>query len=317
MPVFLKPLTENADLAGSFEIPVGAGSYSVGRLSDSDLPIHHDSVSGLHARIESTGLNGIDLVDCGSSNGTFVNGEKIQRCELKTGDVVRFASAKFRVEESEGAPGLDWEKEQSRYESEIELLKNQLARETAAAEERIEKLSRELSDFRQSDLEKDKQLATLQFEISQRDSLLQQAEEKHRIVEEERVQWQSIFAQNEAETAEVKSALTVSEGHSQTLTEKLETLTRAVREMGDEWQNDWSYWLDFSDKGSDELPNEMAGLTRLEKLRQGIRGQLDLIEPLWKEYGDEVGKELKSRCEALEKSGAQLDRERSKKQKEL
>lgn len=53
MSFLLKLLTENSELSGSFQITEGAGSYSVGRLLDSDLTIRQDSISGLHAAIKT------------------------------------------------------------------------------------------------------------------------------------------------------------------------------------------------------------------------------------------------------------------------
>ena len=64
-----------------FSIPEGPFSLSVGRSGENDYSIDEASVSILHARIERDSLNGgdvVDLIDCGSSNGTFVNGKKVQ-----------------------------------------------------------------------------------------------------------------------------------------------------------------------------------------------------------------------------------------------
>jgi pSer/pThr/pTyr-binding forkhead associated (FHA) protein len=86
-------------------------SASVGRLASSDLVIDWDAqVSRLHARFER--LEGAwVLVDDGlSSNGTFVNDERLSgRRRLSDGDVVRFGATTvvFRSARAERPPGRD------------------------------------------------------------------------------------------------------------------------------------------------------------------------------------------------------------------
>ena len=76
----------------------GAPSASVGRRSTSDLALHwDDQVSRLHATFERT-ETGWALVDDGqSSNGSYVNEERVSgRRRLNDGDVVRFGGTTLR-----------------------------------------------------------------------------------------------------------------------------------------------------------------------------------------------------------------------------
>jgi pSer/pThr/pTyr-binding forkhead associated (FHA) protein len=57
----------------------------IGRAPEIELSLVEDLVSRKHARI-STRKNAIVLEDLGSTNGTFVNGERIKRVLLKDGD---------------------------------------------------------------------------------------------------------------------------------------------------------------------------------------------------------------------------------------
>jgi len=67
-------------------------SMLVGRSSQSaELVIPVDDVSRKHAQMILYEKN-ILLEDCYSSNGTFVNDEKIGRCRVRAGDVLRFGS---------------------------------------------------------------------------------------------------------------------------------------------------------------------------------------------------------------------------------
>ena len=57
----------------------------IGRSSDLDMVLVEDMVSRRHARISTVGGE-ITIQDMGSTNGTFVNGEKVTKSPLKEGD---------------------------------------------------------------------------------------------------------------------------------------------------------------------------------------------------------------------------------------
>ena len=57
----------------------------IGRSSDLDMVLVEDMVSRKHAKI-STAAGDIYIEDLGSTNGTFVNGEKVTRSRLNEGD---------------------------------------------------------------------------------------------------------------------------------------------------------------------------------------------------------------------------------------
>jgi len=60
----------------------------VGKLASSHLRIDDESVSRMHAVIEITGPDEIHIIDLGSSRGTIVNGQKVNKCRLQSGDEV-------------------------------------------------------------------------------------------------------------------------------------------------------------------------------------------------------------------------------------
>ena len=86
-------------------IPVGktfeAGPVptTIGRASDNVVALDGDDfASGRHARIES-GLDGTWVIDLGSTNGTFVNGERLDgRRRLHEGDVVQIGDTELVFE---------------------------------------------------------------------------------------------------------------------------------------------------------------------------------------------------------------------------
>ena len=73
----------------------------VGRSSDLDMVLVEDMVSRKHARITMQ-QDQIWIEDLGSTNGSFVNGEKIKRARLKEGDRVLIGTSILKVIAGEG-----------------------------------------------------------------------------------------------------------------------------------------------------------------------------------------------------------------------
>lgn len=68
----------------------------VGRSSDLDMVLVEDMVSRKHAKITVTG-DEIFIQDLGSTNGSFVNGEKIRRAKLTVGDRILIGTSIIKV----------------------------------------------------------------------------------------------------------------------------------------------------------------------------------------------------------------------------
>jgi len=69
----------------------GRSLWKVGRSTESDIVLQDASVSRSHAEFHGK-LDQWELVDLNSSNGTFVNGERIQRKNLTADDKIQFGS---------------------------------------------------------------------------------------------------------------------------------------------------------------------------------------------------------------------------------
>ncbi len=80
---------------GEFPIAADREIY-IGRSNELDVVLVEDMVSRKHARI-SWNNDALIIEDLGSTNGTFVNGEKIKRARLKEGDRVLVGTSIVRV----------------------------------------------------------------------------------------------------------------------------------------------------------------------------------------------------------------------------
>ncbi len=70
-------------------ITLHRGETLVGRGHGVDLRLADRGVSRSHARLSVDERGEVELVDLGSTNGTFVNGERIARGSLRLGDRIR------------------------------------------------------------------------------------------------------------------------------------------------------------------------------------------------------------------------------------
>lgn len=81
-----------------------SGRTVVGRVSDRDLAVFHESVSREHAVIEKT-EDGWQVRDVGSKNGTVVEGKRVEgRAMLSSGARVQFGRVAFFFVDTPGAP---------------------------------------------------------------------------------------------------------------------------------------------------------------------------------------------------------------------
>ncbi len=82
------------------EIPVGAGMVKIGRVPDNTVMIDNPAVSSHHARVFRDGDSFV-LEDLQSTNGTFVNDNRVTRHNLSNGDVIAVGKHKLVFERGE------------------------------------------------------------------------------------------------------------------------------------------------------------------------------------------------------------------------
>ena len=81
----------------------GGASLVVGRALNSDIPVFDPTISRKHAEV-ACDENGVHVKDLGSSNGTFLNGTRIDEARLSPGDIITFGKVAFRLKETIPSP---------------------------------------------------------------------------------------------------------------------------------------------------------------------------------------------------------------------
>ncbi|HVV88624.1 MAG TPA: AgmX/PglI C-terminal domain-containing protein [Kofleriaceae bacterium] len=69
----------------------------VGKLSSSHLRLEDKNVSRMHALIEVTGPGDVSIIDLSSTTGTFVNGQKVNKAKLQSGDTVVIGETRIEI----------------------------------------------------------------------------------------------------------------------------------------------------------------------------------------------------------------------------
>jgi hypothetical protein len=78
------------------------GPVVIGRAAECDISVPADEISRRHALIKPT-PEGLSVEDLGSSNGTFINGKRVQHGFLNPGDELRLDAVRFILV----APGME------------------------------------------------------------------------------------------------------------------------------------------------------------------------------------------------------------------
>lgn len=93
------PLTFRIFLKGQLvrEETLALGVIKLGKVPSAHLRIDDESISRMHAILEVDAKGGVSLIDLGSTRGTFVNGAKINKAQVKSGDVITLGDARIEV----------------------------------------------------------------------------------------------------------------------------------------------------------------------------------------------------------------------------
>jgi pSer/pThr/pTyr-binding forkhead associated (FHA) protein len=86
----------NDEDALTFRVQAG-GIKTVGRAARADFIVDAALVSRLHCRLEA-GDESLDVIDLSSTNGTYVNGRRVERARLAVGDRLRVGRVELKIE---------------------------------------------------------------------------------------------------------------------------------------------------------------------------------------------------------------------------
>ncbi len=78
------------------ETQLSQGVIKIGKVPSAHLKIDDDKVSRMHAIIEVLG-NDVSVIDLGSTGGTFVNGQKINKAKLVSGDAITVGDSRIEL----------------------------------------------------------------------------------------------------------------------------------------------------------------------------------------------------------------------------
>jgi len=79
------------------ELELERSVVTIGRASDNDIRLASSQVSRHHCRVE-TDSEGVWALDLGSSNGTMLRGQRVQRARLDSGDLIKIGRATIAVD---------------------------------------------------------------------------------------------------------------------------------------------------------------------------------------------------------------------------
>jgi sigma-B regulation protein RsbU (phosphoserine phosphatase) len=85
-----------SDASGRRPVDVEATPFTIGRSSESHLPIADPQVSRQHAKLVQDGDVWM-IIDCGSRSGTFLNGTRVESQPVRPGDILRIGQSELRV----------------------------------------------------------------------------------------------------------------------------------------------------------------------------------------------------------------------------
>ena len=78
----------------------------IGRLSSAHLRLDDEKVSRIHAVVEVSANGEVNIIDMGSADGTFVNGERVNKHQLQNGDEIVLGNTRlvFTNEAADSVP---------------------------------------------------------------------------------------------------------------------------------------------------------------------------------------------------------------------
>ena len=83
-------------------------AIKLGKVPSAHVRLDDETVSRMHAIVEVNGPDDVSIIDLGSTKGTFVNGQRINKAKLQSGDVIVVGETKIEIaaRETAAAPAV-------------------------------------------------------------------------------------------------------------------------------------------------------------------------------------------------------------------
>ena len=78
------------------EEKLSQGVIKIGKVASAHLRIDDETVSRMHAIIEVTNTD-VSIIDLGSTRGTFINGQRVNKAKLQTGDAIMMGDTRVEL----------------------------------------------------------------------------------------------------------------------------------------------------------------------------------------------------------------------------
>src|SRR5439155_1237007 len=79
----------------------------LGKVPSAHLKLDDETVSRMHAIIEVNGPGDVSIIDLGSTKGTFVNGQKVNKAKLQSGDTIVVGETRIELSIAQGEDAPD------------------------------------------------------------------------------------------------------------------------------------------------------------------------------------------------------------------
>ena len=96
MSMWILQTSESDDIPLTFRLGAGA-IKTIGRAPRADFIVDRALVSRVHCRL-TAGDENLEVQDLSSTNGTFVNGKRVKRAHISSGDRLRVGRIELKVE---------------------------------------------------------------------------------------------------------------------------------------------------------------------------------------------------------------------------
>ena len=228
-------ILQNGRQAGTRR-PLGVPTTFIGRSQGSDIRLNIDGVDPMHC-VLVYGPDGLSVRDLDSSQGTYVNGDRVASSSIRHGDTLKIGPSQFRVELSTSAI-LDPFEQRNRAAVEMRQAVHVQAAAIAAQQIALEDEEGRLVQ-RQSDLQIQEDQLARHFEEKQRQVQMwtEHTKAERESLRKQKAEQQKILSRWEQELNEAKEHLGQEQ---QQLIQEKQRIGKVYQRLRHRWYQQWT-----------------------------------------------------------------------------